>query len=556
MISVLSSKSDAVRFLGETVDLLSVTDHHAYRATRAEMVVLHTRPMQRLIRLRQTGLGYMVWPNAENTRLSHSVGTTYWVARFLESLRCNAFSGHDDESANQEAMGNRQRLEAMDRLLGPDLSLDIVARLFALVHDFDLLPLGHTLQYQLGYFRRPGAAIDRARQCLQWVRDQLEDAPELMDPEARRPRSETVKCLHRHLDVVECTFGAGELLHGNDWTCRVPGPGEERLAAWMPALTFAYDLTHAVFSADLIDFSLRDSVAGSMPRHFDEQLLDYVCIFECPAPPAVQHVLEERDPTSSGASSVYRFGVNTVRDRLRHGVITAMGTLYRVRYEVAERIFYHDAKCAADAMLDSALRCVDMQGGHVRSRTGAFDEGRLLRIGDDEFLDLVHRLEREALLHPRGDGHPESGAERRHVMEELLSRRLFREIYRVSERDRLSETARPLIDRALEPDVRTSVERILLDSVPALTPSDLIFSSRPYEMQLKPPDMLVRWRGGRVTSLEEIAGEDGYGADILEISNRYAALWSLSVYLRPAALAHAAQVREACETFFGPAEDL
>src|SRR5262245_49986638 len=116
------AKSDAVGFLSERLDTIHVMAGYSLRLTRADTAVLHTRPLQRLVRLRQTGLAYMVWPSAENTRLSHSLGTLYWAWRLLESVRSNSPDGPD-------------ALQRMNEILGEDLSLDLLVRLFALTHD-------------------------------------------------------------------------------------------------------------------------------------------------------------------------------------------------------------------------------------------------------------------------------------------------------------------------------------------------------------------------------------------------------------------------------------
>ena len=85
------------------------------------------------------GLAFHAWPGAENTRASHSIGVSFWAAAYLAAL---------DRSADA---GTQAVLASARAALAP-LSLDLVLRLFALQHDIDLLPLGHTLRYQSGAF--------------------------------------------------------------------------------------------------------------------------------------------------------------------------------------------------------------------------------------------------------------------------------------------------------------------------------------------------------------------------------------------------------------------
>jgi HD superfamily phosphohydrolase len=528
-------KTDATRLLAEALDPLDVLPGHAFRMTRASAAVLHTRPLQRLARLRQVGLGHLVWPNAENTRLSHSIGTEYWVARFLHALATNRYAAAAYAPA---APGyNVRRLRAMDEALGPSLSLAVAARLFALVHDFALLPLGHTLHYQLGFFGGDGAEARRAAACLARVRDEVARTPEIVLLPADR-RDAVLEALLDHLDLVECAFCAGQLLDDRRAPAMPERVSAETFARWLPVLTFVYDLTHALFSADLIDFALRDSAAAGMPRTLDERLLEHVAIFRMPADGQVAAALHD---AGASAPAVYRFGLNAADAHVHPHVITAATSLYRIRYEIAERVFYHPAKCAADAMLDIAVRRVDAVRGDVRAARGPFAEAALLRSGDDALLDTLEVLD-VAALGAAADGN--GAAVARPVMPELLGRRLYREVLRIDRRSATPAVLR-LAARALDADVRNDVDARIVAAVPTLAAGDVVFSSRPLAMQRKPPAILVGWSAGAARTIADIAESEGYGAEALEIDRRYGDLWSLSVYLRADRWAAADDVRAA-----------
>ncbi|HEY7389262.1 MAG TPA: hypothetical protein VH640_12185 [Bryobacteraceae bacterium] len=107
----------------------------ALRLTPGERTVLATAPVQRMARLRQTGLGYLTMPASEHTRLVHCLGTMYWTDRIVRSL-----------TRNGEAA-----LAAVDKLVGGGGAVMRVSRLLALAHDCSLLPLGHTIKHQLGF---------------------------------------------------------------------------------------------------------------------------------------------------------------------------------------------------------------------------------------------------------------------------------------------------------------------------------------------------------------------------------------------------------------------
>jgi HD superfamily phosphohydrolase len=538
------TKSNVVRFLSEHLDTIHVMAGCSLRLTRADTAVLHTRPLQRLVRLRQTGLAYMVWPSAENTRLSHSLGTLYWAWRLLESVRSNSPARH---GAPAQRLNGSDALQRMSEILGDDLSLDLLVRLFALTHDMALLPLGHTLQFQLGFYCEPTAQAARARKCLDVIREEIEEAPELDHLGDANSRYEALACLRKHLDVVECVFGLAPLLHGQPW--RAPERvSTENLARWLPVLTFVYDVNHATFSADMIDFVLRDSHASAMPRYFDERLLESTCVFQTEAVGTLADLLPR---TIQGARPhIYRFGLNAAGRRLRHDVITGAAALYRARYEIAERVFYNDTKSAADAMFDRALRSVDQRTGQIRRPSGPFAEDRLLQMGDDELLALVEAAEQRSM--GRGEK-PEPS--RPAIMNDLLSRRLYREIFRVADGSQLSPDGYRIAGNGSDPAVRNQIEQRIVSATSGLAPNDIAVACRPSSMQAKKASMLIALSDGRPQPLYEIAEQYNLGREVLEIHRQYARLWALSVYLRPRAASLANSVRQACREMFGITED-
>jgi HD superfamily phosphohydrolase len=342
----------------------------------------------------------MVWPSAENTRLSHSIETEYWAVRLLEALRRNAFASAATDG--EQPVGNLQRLAYMEESLGGEFSLELIARLFALVHDIALLPLGHTLQYQFGFFRNAGAECRRVASCLDLLQQELEFAPQL-------------------------------------------------------------------------------------------------------------------------------------------------ATIYRARFEVAQRVFYNDIKCAADAMLDGALRCIDRGSGQVAGGKEAFSEERLLQMGDDQLLELVENEEART----RAEASFISNDSRsRPLMSELRARRLFEEVFRIDRLSDVREGARRLVNDSLQPNMRDDIETRIMEQVDGLQPGDFVFSCRPLAMQSKPPQMLVGWKSGHPVPFGSIAEQEGYSREVLAVHQQYTDLWCLSVFVSPWARDRMDLVRQACVQIF------
>jgi len=284
--------------------------------TSAEELLVASPTFQRLRRLRQMGLAFHAWPNAENTRASHSVGVAYWSARYLDALR----HVPDDDT--------RRLLASAEASLG-GLSLDVVLRLFGLLHDIDLLPLGHTLRYQSGFFREdPGQP--RLAACVAAIKAAVKaDAGGDVDFE-------------RHLDAAAVAIAGGTSPHGRLMT----------------------EIVNSGLGADLVDFALRDSFSIARPQAFHGDLPGALRLVDTDHGCGL--ALDVADPTTAPQR------------------VAMADDLYLARFEVFAASVFHPVKLAADAMFDLALR---------RIGAGACEalapEELLLTMGDDE---LVARL--------------------------------------------------------------------------------------------------------------------------------------------------------------------
>ncbi len=84
-----------------------------------DLSLIDTEPFQRLRRVKQTGLVYLVYPGANHTRLEHSVGVRYLAEEILNTLKVHKYDINEDE--------RRSLLAA------------------ALLHDVAHLPFSHSL---------------------------------------------------------------------------------------------------------------------------------------------------------------------------------------------------------------------------------------------------------------------------------------------------------------------------------------------------------------------------------------------------------------------------
>ena len=317
----------AVHALAQPVGTLDVWAGCTHTVTRAEAAVLASPPFMRTRRLRQMGLAFHAWPNAENTRASHSLGVAYWAATSLDALR------HNGDPATRAAIAQ------VTSALHP-LSLDVVLRLFGLLHDIDLLPLGHTLRYQSGLFAEaPGHP--RLAACAGSIRAHAAEHA-FGEAPTEADRRSWFDAFSRHLDAAIDDRG--------------------------PHARLAVELVNSGLGADLIDFALRDSFAITRPQRLHTDLPAGLRLVDTDGGPGL--ALDVSDPATATAR------------------VEMADDLYRARFEVFAASVYHPVKLAADAMLDLTLRLL----GAEECRA-ILPEDLLIEIGDDELLDRLATAE-------------------------------------------------------------------------------------------------------------------------------------------------------------------
>lgn len=118
------------------------------RITQEEYEILNTREMQRLRWIRQLGLTNLVYPGADHSRLSHSIGTLERAEAVMRSIEVSSGTRLDMEFRRQ-------------------------VRMFALVHDVTHVTMGHTVEDQLSIFPRHDENAPRFDRLVSSERSEL-----------------------------------------------------------------------------------------------------------------------------------------------------------------------------------------------------------------------------------------------------------------------------------------------------------------------------------------------------------------------------------------------
>jgi uncharacterized protein len=115
--------------------------HGDIRLTEFEWELLNTKECQRLRWIKQLGFANLVYPGAEHSRLSHSIGTLFTADKILRSIEERTGTPFDTEER-------------------------LTARGYALLHDLSHIPYGHTLEDELGLYSRHDGNSGRLERLL------------------------------------------------------------------------------------------------------------------------------------------------------------------------------------------------------------------------------------------------------------------------------------------------------------------------------------------------------------------------------------------------------
>lgn len=489
-----ANKSAAVQGLLATLRTVAVWPNCSHQVTVAEAAVLATEPMQRLRRLRQIGLAYHALPMAEHTRFSHSLGTAYWASRMLEAVWART----------------PRAIEALEDEVGPNISLHLLVRLFALIHDMALLPLGHTLRFQLALFAGHNVFSALFRDCLERV---VAAAPARLAVGGDAASQRALEAaLATHLTLAGAVAHVPRLLVGAAPLPLHASVAPEVVIAKLPILTFVYDVVHGVYGADLIDICVRDLFAAGRRWTMPATLLPAGAVFRCT--PQSEAWPRRDGANGHGFAAIHRYGVQAVdaKGRVDTAVLTDLLHVHSSRFDIAEKAFYAPAKCIADAMLGKLVR--RLHAARPAALERLLMPERLIRMGDDILLDALVELEQE--VDPGGPG----------LAMAIRDGALYEDVLAL---DALSTPGfEDLCEQLKAPEVLTMVESSIAAGA-GLDASDVIIGLLPASMQGKSADTLVGWHGGRVLPFDVLASEVGFPAAAGNLLHQYRRLRRLTV---------------------------
>lgn len=409
------------------------------RLLPGELDLLHTPTLQRLYDLRQLGFTDRVFVDASHLRIHHTIGTLEQVDRLVHAIAKNLRLGPHynltwGPGDSKHSMSTHDFARQVEKR-------SPVVRLMALLHDITHAPYGHTLEDEIKLIqpghdhpqRQSKAFLRLLFEYVGWTaRDggvglEASLATYLDEPMASVPSPDDVMGLVQELLSAEKPKPAGwlltrremgellaqtgmamtALLHLKYFEVQRPAetryPFQTALETWLHAVGYAdlvttykfdiyrdawmLDVVGNTVCADLLDYAKRDARNAGIKLDFDDRRIaeNFTIV-------SWSRFEGEREEVA-----YLRAAVSVFSHKLRTDVPGELMNLLNVRFYLYERAVYHSTKCAADAMLGTALQLMGLTGNAGDGSGGGELHELLGRLGDATFLHVIEGAARLAL---------------------------------------------------------------------------------------------------------------------------------------------------------------
>ncbi|GMT42027.1 MAG: hypothetical protein IEMM0002_0438 [bacterium] len=206
--------------------------HGTIGLTKLEVELINTKSFQRLRNVNQLGLAHFVYPGANYSRFSHSLGTCHIVGLIFDSLLNKA-----EENKKEKIQNNIQ-----------------LYRIAALLHDIGHYPFSHPMERAIKkyYDRKPDSIIE----------------PKESNGNDRQnkptSKSDTHDTYFKHEDVAKEILEKDEEIKGIFEKEEISGEEVYKIISWKSSIPYA-NLVSSDMDADRMDYMLRTSYHTGLP---------------------------------------------------------------------------------------------------------------------------------------------------------------------------------------------------------------------------------------------------------------------------------------------------
>jgi HD superfamily phosphohydrolase len=378
---------------------------------RWELEIIHTPIFQRLYNLKQLGFTDRVYPDAVHSRFNHVLGATEMAERMARRLQ-SWLREHAKTTFKfvVPAGSNMEQREVTGQELETSLGhLVPVVRLVALLHDLTHGAYGHTLEDEVCLFEEKhdsqlrqqrffdalvaqliyiwatelgikdadprvfedlGNLVVDSKVVAQWsdeIGEKLTLSGENDDLAVLLRQMELAMVLLTHIEFLhksgEPAVPAIPVLLVSDVAGRI-SKKVQPMEFYVHRDAYLIDMVGNTICADLLDYARRDAANAGLKVQFDERLIRYLS------------VVSVKDDLSPTGQPCIRLAIQFFTDKMRHDVLSEMSAVLKARYLINERVLFHPTKCAAGAMLGTAVQLLGL------SRLPSWMQA----LGDQEFL--------------------------------------------------------------------------------------------------------------------------------------------------------------------------
>lgn len=356
-----------------------------------------------------------------------------------------------------------------------------LARLGALLHDLPHVPFGHTLEDEFHLLKRHDENARRIRRLL--VKSQIgRILTEALGPDEF---AELQNVLSAKKDV---DFGKLEY-------------------------PFVGDVVGNTVCADLLDYVERDLLSCGLPAALGDRFLDYLSVTHDDEGLPVDH---------------RRLVLNLdKRGMPRPDVESEVVKLLTLRYELAERVYFHHAKNAASVMIG---RAVQEAGWAVGPNSPAELDDNFLWLSDEMLLAGLADVAIEKALGIKS----EAGTGDRSLAAALAQSVRQRDLYKIAYLatwDDIPDAVGRVAKLYEDPEDRRTFEDELADAAGVKRGHVLVHVPR-QKMMTKDADVRVRTARREVLKLHE--WDENHSRRLRALNEAHLRLWRVMVFVHPA----------------------
>jgi hypothetical protein len=458
--------------------------HGDIQITELEVRILDNIYFQRLRKIRQLGTTHLIYPGANHSRFEHSIGTLHIAKKIINSVNKNwrifKFDGN---------------IPFSDAEITPDK--EFIIRIVALLHDAAHIAFGHTLEQEGLLFNKKKQWLDSKRKDIIWnnfskiIKNYLEEKNFSMDD-----IEQTIKDIESVLIAEES---------GEKQICELKDP-------------YIADIVGNTICADLLDYLRRDAYFSGLCLSYDSRLFSYFILKSYSSDPNEEDITKKK----------MRLAILLEKNKgIRRDILSECVDLLRLRYSLAERVYYHRAKIITSAMVIKMVYCA--QKGKILNCNEKSNDylNELLFWGDDALICNIQNY--------KNKNNNEDIASAQRIAKGLANRHLYKIIFPMKEPYIYTIVNMKKVKPYLSPSKRYAFER-KIEEYAGLPAGSIILYVTKKDLGKTADAKVFLKSSDTVVSLKELVNEQepeyiSIGEEIKAINSRYSLLWGVFVLI-------------------------